>query len=543
MKITLAQLNPTIGDFDGNSRKIIDAIEKGKKEGSDLIVFSELTLSGYLPEDFILHDDFLIAAEKALCAIIPHTKGTAAVIGLPRKNPLPQEKSVLNSAAIVIDGKLAGYQNKMLLPTYDVFDEKRYFEPGESFPLYRIDGKNVVFTICEDLWQHAKKAVYTDYAKDPVELIRPLNPDILINLSASPFNNNKYPIRLEVLQKAALSLNCPAILVNQVGGNDSLLFDGLSLAVNEKGELSERLPAFEEAVVTIDSFKAKSYPPRDPIADIHDALVMGLRDYFHKSGFKKACLGLSGGIDSAVVAVLAKEALGAENVLALFMPSRFTSETSRKDAYDLAKNLSIEIKEISIESPFQSYLDLLEPHFAPRPQNITEENLQARIRGMILMAFSNKFGHIVLSTGNKSELAMGYTTLYGDLAGGLAVIGDCSKDKIYALAHYINRTSPLIPPSTLTRAPSAELRPNQKDADSLPPYPLIDAVIEAYVETHASPDAIASSLNIPLQTVQEIIHKIHQAEYKRRQAPPSLRVSSKSFSIGRRYPIVQRFIS
>ena len=222
MKITLAQLNPTIGDFDGNSRKIIDAIEKGKKEGSDLIVFSELTLSGYLPEDFILHDDFLIAAEKALCAIIPHTKGTAAVIGLPRKNPLPQEKSVLNSAAIVIDGKLAGYQNKMLLPTYDVFDEKRYFEPGESFPLYRIDGKNVVFTICEDLWQHAKKAVYTDYAKDPVELIRPLNPDILINLSASPFNNNKYPIRLEVLQKAALSLNCPAILVNQVGGNDSL---------------------------------------------------------------------------------------------------------------------------------------------------------------------------------------------------------------------------------------------------------------------------------------------------------------------------------
>ena len=542
MKITLAQLNPTIGDFAGNSRLIINAIETGKQSKSDLIVFSELVLSGYLPEDFVLHEPFLEAAEKALQSIIPYTKGTAAVIGLPRKNPLPQEKGVLNSAAILIDGKLAGFQNKMLLPTYDVFDEKRYFEPGDAFPNYRIGDKNIVFTICEDLWQHAKKAIYTDYAKDPVELIKPSNPDLLINLSASPFNYNKYSVRLEVVQKAAITLKCPVILVNQVGGNDSLLFDGLSVAVNEKGEIAERLPGFKEAVVTIDSFKPKTYPARDPIADIHDALVMGLRDYFHKSGFDKACLGLSGGIDSAVVAALAKEALGHKNVLAIFMPSRFTSKTSSDDAYQLAKNFDIALKELSIESPFQSYLDLLEPQFAPRPLDITEENLQARIRGMLLMAFSNKFGYIVLSTGNKSELAMGYSTLYGDLAGGLAVIGDCSKEKVYALAHYINRDKELIPQSIIDKAPSAELRPNQKDSDSLPPYPLIDSVIEAYVETHESPSNIAKSLNVDLKTVNEIIHKIHQAEYKRRQAPPSLRISSKSFSIGRRYPIVQKFI-
>lgn len=542
MKITLAQLNPTVGDFEANSRKIIEAIEKGKKEKSDLVIFSELVLSGYLPEDFVLHEPFLEAAQAALQSIIPYTKGTAAVIGLPRKNPFPQEKQVLNSAAILIDGKLAGFQNKMLLPTYDVFDEKRYFEPGDAFPLYSIGDKKVVFTICEDLWQHAKKAIYTDYAKDPVELIKPSHPDLLINLSASPFNYNKYAVRLEVVQKAALTLKCPVILVNQVGGNDSLLFDGLSVAVDEEGRIVERLPGFKEAVVTIDSFKPKAYPERDPIADIHDALVMGLRDYFIKSGFDKACLGLSGGIDSAVVAALAKEALGNSNVLAIFMPSRFTSKESREDAYKLAKNLDVQIKEISIEGPFQSYLNLLEPQFAPRPPDITEENIQARIRGMLLMAFSNKFGYIVLSTGNKSELAMGYSTLYGDLAGGLAVIGDCSKEKVYSLAHYINRQKEIIPKAIIEKAPSAELRPNQKDSDTLPPYPLIDRVIEAYIENHERPSAIAKSLKVDLKTINDIIHRIHQAEYKRRQAPPSLRISSKSFSIGRRYPIVQKFI-
>lgn len=542
MKITLAQLNPTVGDFEKNRLKIIEAIEKGKEAKSDLIIFSEFAISGYLPEDFILHEPFLEEADTSLKSIIPYTKGTAAVIGLPRKNPLRQEKSVLNSAAILIDGKLEGYQDKMLLPTYDVFDEKRYFEPGNAFPLYKIKDKNVVFTICEDLWQHAKKAVYTDYAKDPVEIIKPSKPDLLVNLSASPFNFNKYPIRLEVVRKAAKTLHCPVILVNQVGGNDSLLFDGLSIAVDQEGKIIERLAGFKEEVVTIDSFTPKSYPDRDPIADIHDALVMGLHDYFAKSGFKKACLGLSGGIDSAVVAALAKEALGEKNVFALFMPSRFTSQESEEDAYKLAHNLNIQIKKVSIEGPFKSYLDLLEPEFAPRPQDITEENLQARIRGMLLMAFSNKFGYIVLSTGNKSELAMGYSTLYGDLTGGLAVIGDCSKEKVYDLANYINREKEIIPLSILNKPPSAELKPNQKDSDTLPPYPLIDRVIEAYVENHERPSSIAKSLNVDIEIINDLIRRIHLAEYKRRQAPPSLRISSKSFSIGRRYPIVQKFI-
>lgn len=541
MRIALAQLNPTIGDFEGNKKKILEAIAKGQSKKADLILFSELCLTGYPPEDFLLHKEFIEKTELTLQEITVETKGITAVIGLPRKNPNKGEKPLYNSAAILSNGKLLGYQDKCLLPTYDVFDERRYFEPASDYRLFEINGKKIAVTLCEDLWQHADKARFSTYLQDPVEMIAPLKPDFVLNLSASPYNISKMDDRLEVLKKAAITFKCPTLLCNQVGGNDSLLFDGYSLAVNENGKESLRLKGFEEDFRVVEDFTPIQEKPLDPIDDLYQALVMGIRDYFHKSGFKKACLGLSGGIDSAVVACLAVKALGQENVLGVAMPSRYSSDSSLKDAEELAHNLKIELKTISIEEPFKAYLNLLEPHFASLEPNVTEENLQSRIRGMILMALSNKMGYIVLSTGNKSEMAMGYTTLYGDLAGGLSVLSDVLKERVYALSRYINKEHPIIPLSTLLKAPSAELRPNQKDSDSLPPYPIVDAVVEAYIEKHQSPEEIAQKNNLEIRLVNELIAKIHQAEYKRRQAPPGLRVTDKAFTIGRKFPIVQKF--
>lgn len=541
MRLALAQINPTIGDFAGNKAKIVQALDRAKRERVDLLLFSELTITGYPPEDFLLHKDFVEKAQKTLEEILPFTKGVAAVIGLPRANTQNLEKGLFNSAAILSDGKLLGYQDKCLLPTYDVFDERRYFEPGSEYTLFDIAGKKVAITICEDIWQHAGKAIYTTYRKDPVEMIAPLKPDLLLNLSASPYNTSKYDVRLEVVKSAAKTLKCPIALCNQVGGNDSLLFDGYSVVVNENGDVVEKLKGFEEDFKIIEHFTPQKTPIQDSIADLHSALVMGIRDYFHKSGFKKACLGLSGGIDSAVVACLAVEALGSENVLGVALPSRYSSESSLTDAKALAENLHINLKTISIEEPFKAYLTILEPHFANFQPDLTEENLQSRIRGMILMALSNKMGYIVLSTGNKSEMAMGYTTLYGDLTGGLSVISDVVKEKVYDLARYINKDSQIIPESTLTKAPSAELRPNQKDSDSLPPYDIIDKVLEGYVERHETAEEISKKHHIDLALVNTLIDKIHRSEYKRRQAPPGLRVTEKAFSVGRRFPIVQKF--
>lgn len=541
MKITLAQLNPTIGDFSGNERKIVQAIEAAKKEGSDLILFSELVICGYPPEDLLLHRDFIEQAEKTLNNILPSTKGIVAIIGLPRRNNDKGEKPLHNSAALIKDGKLIGYQDKMLLPTYDVFDEKRYFESGSEFKIYEIFGKKVAITICEDLWHHSELVNETRYQIDPVTLIKELKADLVLNLSASPYNQQKYNARLKVAQKAAKTLNAPLILVNQVGGNDSILFDGNSLVVDQNGELVTRLAGFQEDIQTIEDFIPKNIPTIDPIEDLYQALVMGVRDYFYKSGFKKACLGLSGGIDSAVVAAIAVQALGSENVIGVSMPSRYSSQGSKKDAQDLASALGVELKTIPIEKPYQAFLDLLTPYFENKAPDVTEENLQARMRGVILMALSNKFGYIVLSTGNKSELAMGYSTLYGDLTGGLSVIADVSKAKVYELARYINRDKKIIPISTIEKPPSAELRPNQKDSDSLPPYPIIDQVLEAYVERNEPAADIAKNAHLDIALVKSIIDRIHAAEYKRRQAPPGLRVSSKSFSVGRKFPIVQRF--
>jgi NAD+ synthase (glutamine-hydrolysing) len=442
--------------------------------------------------------------------------------------------------AVFIDEKLVGFKDKTLLPTYDVFDERRYFEPGREEPIWEYKGKRIAITICEDVWQHAGQLDgYTDYRLDPVALLQPKKPDLVLNLSGSPYSYRRTDARLSVFQAVAKTLHCPVILCNQVGANDQLLFDGHSLYVDATGALRQIAKGFVEDDLVVDlSQPQQTCPvPVHNIKDLYAALVMGVRDYFHKQGFKKGLIGLSGGIDSALVACIGAEALGPENMLAITLPSRFSSKGSVDDSILLAKRLKIELKMISIESIFAEYLRLLEPLFAPRPWDETEENLQARIRGAILMAFSNKFGHILLNAGNKSELAMGYCTLYGDMAGGLGVLHDVTKTHIYQLA----KTLPMIPEVILKKTPSAELREHQTDLDTLPPFDVLDPILEDYLEERLLPEEIAHKRNQSLAFVQKIIHTIHQAEYKRRQTPISLRVTSKAFSKGRIIPIAQRW--
>jgi NAD+ synthase (glutamine-hydrolysing) len=543
MRILLAQLNPIIGDFAVNTTKIVEALQHGRDQKADLVIFPELALSGYPPQDLLLHADFLQAAAQALEIIIPQTKDIAAVLGMPRQNSQQGEKPLYNSAAIIENGYLIGFQDKVLLPTYDVFDEKRYFEPGKTSNVWNVCGKKIAITICEDIWQHGETLRYTNYQHDPIKELALQQPELAINLSASPFSYRKKQGREKVCSKAALTLCCPLLLCNQVGGNDSLVFDGYSLYTTADGQPRQYAKGFEEDEFLVDL--SASLPSlasaTDSIADLYKALVLGIKDYFYKQGFTKACLGLSGGIDSALVACLAVEALGASNVLGVLMPSRYSSEGSIADALLLAKNLGISHRTISIEEPFKTYLSLLTPEWEGSPLDATEENLQARIRGMILMALSNKLGYIVLSTGNKSELAMGYSTLYGDLCGGLAVISDVTKGQVYALSKWINREQEVIPSNSISKPPSAELRPDQKDSDSLPPYEVIDAVVQDYVEGHLSAKQIADKHGYQLELVNNLVEKIHKNEYKRRQAPPGLRVSEKSFSIGRHFPIVQKF--
>lgn len=543
MYILAAQINSIIGDLKGNTQKIIQAIERGRAKGADIVLFPELALSGYPPEDFLLIPDFLLSVQQNLDEIIQASQGICVIVGLPRPNPDKYEKLLYNSAAVIENQKLLGYVDKILLPTYDVFDEKRYFESGGKPTIWKIKDKKIAITICEDLWQHSGFVKTTHYLRDPVLEIKELTPDLILNLSASPYSFDKLQMRYNVCLEAAKTVGCPILLCNLVGGNDSLIFDGHSMAVNKDGVIL-KTKGFVEEDLWFDSDKPTKQLQlkEDSIANLYQALVMGLRDYFFKQGFKKACLGLSGGIDSALVACIAADALGPENVLALYMPSRFSADESCQDAKQLAKNLGIELRELPIESPFESYLGLFAKDFAGKPLDTTEENLQARIRGMILMAYSNKFGYLVLSTGNKSEIALGYCTLYGDMCGGLAVIGDLTKNQVYTLAKWINRDKVTIPPYTIERAPSAELRPNQKDSDTLPPYDMLDKVLQSYIEDHLSPELIAKKYAFPLSVVKDLVKKIHQNEYKRRQMAPSLRVSEKAFSIGRRFPIVQKWV-
>jgi len=542
MRPFIAQLNPTIGDFSGNLNKVLDAIQKARTAGADLVLFPELMLTGYPPQDFLLLPSFIEQAEISLQQVIQASQGIAVIVGLPRHNPDGGEKGLYNSAAIIVNGALQGFQDKFLLPTYDVFDEQRYFDPGVSTQTWAIAGKKVAVTICEDIWQHSEMLRYTSYKRDPIDELIKLKPDLVVNLSASPYNVGKHFYRIQVCAKAAKTLKCPLLLCNQVGGNDSLLFDGYSLYIGADGKLLMQLKGFEEDMRLIDTNATEPVSAVNDTEDLYKALVMGIRDYFKKLGFTKACLGLSGGVDSALVACLAADALGPGSVLAVLMPSRFSSESSLTDAKELAENLGLSMEEISIEAPFKTYLETLKPVFQGKPHDVTEENLQARIRGMLLMALSNKFGYLVLSTGNKSELAMGYSTLYGDLCGGLAVISDVTKGQVYALCEWINRKGRIIPESTLTKPPSAELRPNQKDSDSLPDYAIVDAVLQDYLEEHLTAEKISEKHGYSLELVKSLIKRIHQNEYKRRQAPPGLRVSEKAFSVGRHYPIVQRLI-
>ncbi len=528
MKVLAAQINTTIGDISGNVQKILLAVEAAKKSGCEIVITPELAVTGYSPEDFLLLPDFIKRAEEALPTLQEASKGIILIAGTIRRNYTKGEKPLFNSAAIFHNGKLVGFQDKMLLPTYDVFAERRYFEPGTECKPWQIGKHKLGIMICEDIWG--------GYTHNPIEDLSGV--ELLLNLSSSPFHMDKINARIGVCQKAALELKCPVILCNQVGGNDSLIFDGQSTMVNKLGELCYIAKAFVEDNAVIETDSNPIQLKTNPLQDLKEALVLGLKDYFTKQGFKKACIGISGGIDSALVACLAVEALGHENVLGVAMPSRYSSEESMIDAKELTDRLHIPLKIISIEGPFETFLELLDPHFEGKSPDTTEENLQARIRGILLMALSNKHGYIVLSTGNKSELALGYSTLYGDMCGGLAVISDLTKEQVYALSRYIN----LIPERILTKAPSAELRPNQKDSDSLPEYPIVDTILKAYIELGQSPDDIIRNYSLDPQIVHDLIRRIHANEYKRRQSPPGLRVTEKAFSIGRRFPIVQRFI-
>jgi NAD+ synthase (glutamine-hydrolysing) len=546
MKVLVAQLNPTVGDLDRNTEKILETIDSARQKGVDLVLFPELTICGYLPEDLLYHRLFIDSMELHLERIAKGSKGINVVVGLARRTALGGEKHLSNSAAVISDGNIIGFQDKWLLPTYDVFDESRYFEPGKEMRIWEIQGKRIGIILCEDIWQHAGYVDYTRYSRDPILALAPLKPDLLLNLSASPYQFQKPDIRVNVCAKAARTLQCPVILCCQVGANGQLIFDGYSVHVNEEGKLCHLGKGFEEDEMLVD-LEAKICPcpfQYDPMKSLLDALILGVKDYFRKCNFTHACLGLSGGIDSALVAYIAMKALGKEHVLGIAMPSRYNREQSRSDARQLANKLGIDYKEISIEGPFKEYLDLLNPYFEGKPVDLTEENLQARIRGTLLMAFSNKHGYIVLSTGNKSEVALGYATLYGDMCGGLGVIADVTKTKVYDLCRYINELEKdaLILQSIIDKAPSAELRPNQLDLDSLPEYGVIDDVLEGYVENYLGIDEIAEKYQIPQEQVLDLVQKIHRAEYKRRQGPPILRVSKKSFGEGRRYPIVQNWI-
>lgn len=540
MLVYLSQLNPKIGDLSHNTDKIINAISRARLEKAEIIVFPEAAICGYPPEDLLLYDDFIDKMENELNRIIQESKDLFIVVGTIRRNTQKNQKSLFNSAAIICNKKLLGFKDKTLLPTYDVFDERRYFEPGKEQKVFEFKNKKIGVLICEDAWPHGDDA-YANYDLDPVAEIKKLSPDLMINISASPYSYQKKELRVQIFSKVSKYLNCTTIITNQVGANDQLVFDGHSMVFNKEGSLSHLAKGFVEdhILVDLDAPTPICKYQTEPLAELYSALVLGVKDYFRKLNLSKACIGISGGIDSALVLCIAADALGPHNVLAVNMPSRYSSLSSFEDSNKITSNLRIEMMDIPIDHLYQEYLNLLSPIFAGKAFDTTEENLQARIRGMILMAISNKLGYIVLSTGNKSEIAMGYVTLYGDMCGGLGVLNDVSKTLIYELAKWINRKKEIIPMSIITKEPSAELKLNQKDSDTLPPYSIVDKVIEGYVEENLTIDEIVKKYNLNLEIVRELVERIHQAEYKRRQGPPGIRVTKKAFTKGRYFPIVQ----
>lgn len=548
MRIALAQLNYHIGDFDDNVRRIRAAIRKAKEMPADLVVFSELAVCGYPPRDFLEFSDFIMRSENAIRSVAEECHGIAAIVGGPSTNPAEKGKSLYNSAWFLADGKVVGKTNKRLLPNYDVFDEYRYFEPNRV-PCEVFEYKKYRFavTICEDLWNLSDNPLYVVNPMD--ELIR-MNPDVIINIAASPFHYDQQEIRKEVLIRNALQYNLPVFYVNHVGGQTELLFDGASMVVSPDGNIFDTLANFDEdmKVYNLNDFlnpeKKTEKPEPSPdskISLIHDALVMGIRDYFIKQGFQNAILGLSGGIDSAVTLVLAVRALGCDHVRAVLLPSRFSSGHSISDAVDLAENLNVVHETISIDSSFQAIEKTLEPSFRDLSFDLAEENIQARIRAVILMALSNKFGYILLNTSNKSEAAVGYGTLYGDMCGGLSVLGDVYKTQVYELAEFINKKKEIIPGNIITKPPSAELRPDQKDSDSLPEYSVLDRLLYQYIEHRKGPEELIME-GFQEDLVKRVLKMVNRSEYKRYQTPPILRISPKAFGMGRRMPIVAKYL-
>ena len=541
MKIALAQIDPTVGDFSGNIEKIVAASRRAADQGARLAVFSELAICGYPPADFLEKPSFLVRCRSAVDELAAATRelpiAVLAGVALPTNGK--DGKPAFNAAVLLDKGQLLLEQHKRLLPFYDVFDEQRYFSPAESQKVIELDGVRLAITICEDAWNDKNFWPRRLYTVDPVEELMRQKPALHINLSSSPFWHSKRTIRREMLAAMARRDGIPVLMCNQVGGNDSLIFDGSSLALNGRGELIAQAASFVEDLVLVDPFHAAPIPvPEDDDTEAtYRALVLGTRDYVRKCGFSKAIVGLSGGIDSALVAAIATEALGRENVICVGMPSPYSSAGSIDDSQKLAANLGIRFETISIRSLFAEFTQALEPVFHGMKEDITEENIQPRIRGTLLMALSNKFGALVLTTGNKSEMAVGYCTLYGDMGGALAVIGDLVKTRVYAVCNWLNRGEEKIPAAILTKPPSAELRPGQMDTDSLPPYDVLDPIVEAYVERYETPERIAAEHGFSLDLVRQTVRLIERSEYKRQQAAPVLKVTAKSFGMGRRFPI------
>lgn len=555
MRIGLAQINTIVGDLAGNSRRILEAYQALVAQGAELVIYPELVVSGYPPRDLLFKKRFVADVEKTTRELATKIGAVPALIGYTESNSTRSGRAAFNSAAFCHQGKILTSARKCLLPTYDVFDEDRYFEPASAPIVVEFGGRRIGVTICEDIWTHAMISTRRLYnGVEPVRQLAAQRCDVMVNLSASPWNHGKGDVRHKLVADTARQLGCPVAYVNAIGGNDELLFDGRSVVCDAAGKVIGGLAAFREQLQVVDTdlsgsqrttLSSQLISPtfeQPDLADIYDALVLGVRDYAQKTGFKKALLGLSGGIDSALTAVIAAEALGTKNVIGVSLPSVISSQHSKDDARILAANLGIEFHTISIADTVGAAEKTLAPIFAGRPRDIAEENIQARARGLLLMAISNKFGALLLTTGNKSELAVGYCTLYGDMCGGLAVISDVFKMQVYALSRWINRNKEIIPVSSIDKAPSAELRPDQTDQDSLPPYETLDAILKGYVEEGLSrADLVAQGFDQAV--VNDIVRKVDLNEYKRKQAAPGLKITPLAFGVGRRIPIVQKYVS
>jgi len=543
VKIALGQINPTIGDFTGNSKKIIESSRQALALGSEMILFPELAVCGYPPRDLLEKPAFVERNQRVINEIAQAVPQITIVCGFVSPAKVETGKSVMNSAAVLRQGAVQFVQSKMLLPTYDVFDELRYFDPAESQKLLPLAGKEFALTICEDAWNDKHFWHRRLYRVDPVDELLHAGGNMVLNISASPFHLGKRELRRYMLATIARDNKVPVLFVNQVGGNDSLIFDGSSMVIAPDGRIVAQAKSFEEDLVIFDSETMQGDMHEQVpagMASAFAALSLGTRDYVRKCGFSKVVIGLSGGIDSALTAAIAVDALGKENVTGIAMPSQYSSEHSIKDARELACKLGIRFEVIAIGEVFDGYRKALEPLFAGKPEDVAEENIQSRIRGNILMAFSNKFGALVLTTGNKSEVGVGYCTLYGDMVGGLGVISDVPKTMVYDLSRYVNSLKPVIPQSTMEKPPSAELRPGQKDSDTLPPYEVLDNILEDYVEDYHTAEQIAADRGYDVRLVRDVIRMIERSEYKRQQAAPGLKITPKAFGLGRRFPIAQK---